>query len=324
VAPASVGRRERRELRGRRWVKASEEGMDETRARHEIARAFPELAPREVAFLGAGVDSDAFLVDGAWVFRFPKRPDVARALAREVALLPRLADRLPVAIPRFEYVAEQAGNGLLFAGYRVIEGEPLTPELFEALGPADRTNLLATLAGVLEAVHAFPLAEARAAGVEDLSTRAWVASAWSRGRGPALARLSAPDGGRLAELIDGFLADPANFDAPAALLYADFAPEHLLFDPVERRLAGLIDWGDLAIGDPDYDLTFLRQDFGEGFVADLLEHLPHPDPARLFRKLRVFDACDHLIDLAAAAEEASDDEEPAETLAALREIAAEA
>src|SRR5581483_8890209 len=75
--------------------------LAEQDVRSEIERAFPELAVREVAFLGAGVDSAAYLVNDAWVFRFPKRAEVARALRREIALLPKLADQLPVAIPRF-------------------------------------------------------------------------------------------------------------------------------------------------------------------------------------------------------------------------------
>jgi aminoglycoside 2''-phosphotransferase len=73
--------------------------MSEQRARTEIARAFPELPVRDIAFLGAGMDSDAYLVDDEWVFRFPKREAAARALGREAAVLPKLAGRLPVATP---------------------------------------------------------------------------------------------------------------------------------------------------------------------------------------------------------------------------------
>lgn len=68
--------------------------MTEQCARTDIA-AFPELPVRDVAFLGKGVFSHAYLVNDKWVFRFPKREAAARALSREVALLPKLAGRLP-------------------------------------------------------------------------------------------------------------------------------------------------------------------------------------------------------------------------------------
>lgn len=87
-------------LRGRR--------ISEQRARTEIARAFPELPVRDIPFLGAGMDSDAYLVDDEWVFRFPKREAAARALGQEVAVRPKLAGRLPMATPRFAYVGQRA------------------------------------------------------------------------------------------------------------------------------------------------------------------------------------------------------------------------
>jgi len=268
--------------------------MAEERARSDIERAFPGLVVREIVFLGAGMDSDAYLVNGEWVFRFPRRAEVARALGREIAILPRLAPRLPVAVPCFAYVGRQASTGLLLAGYRFIPGEPLTPGLFHSLAPRDQERVLATLATVLRSVHDFPVAEAAALGVEALSTREWVEESWSRGRTAVLPLLAPRDREALARLIERFLSDARNFAYPSCLLYADFAPEHVLYDLASRSIAGIIDWGDLTIGDPDYDLLYLYQDYGERFIRRLLRHHPHPDPRLLMAKLRVFNACDYL------------------------------
>lgn len=268
--------------------------MSEQRARLEIERAFPDLDLREVAFLGAGVDSAAYLVNGTWVFRFPKREAVGRALEREIALLPRLAPRLPVAVPRFAYVGQQTESGLPFAGYQLIPGQPLTAELFEGLPRDDQERILDTLAAFLVAVHEFPVDEAAALGVEPFSTRAWVEGCWSAGRAAVLPLLAPSDREALASLIARFLADERNVAVSPALLYADFAPEHVLYDREARAIAGIIDWGDLAIGDSDFDLLYLYQDYGEGFVRRLLARYPHPDPERLVAKLRVFTACDYV------------------------------
>jgi aminoglycoside 2''-phosphotransferase len=293
----------------------------EQRVRTELAQAFPDLPVRDVAFLGSGVDSAAYLVNGEWVFRFPKRAAAARALGREVALLTSLAEYLPVAVPRFAYLGRQAGTGRLFAGYPIIRGQPLTADLFLSLAETDQERVLATLAGFLRGVHGFPVAAAAAAGVPELSTRAWVRSRWSRGRASVLALLAPRDAAALAGLIRGFLGDARNFAYRPCLLYADFAPEHILYDVDRKSIAGIIDWGDLAIGDPDFDLLYLRQDYGEAFVRRLLAHHPHPEPARLLEKLRVFDACDHVMTIAAgqaAADRAAIDE----SVAALGEILA--
>ena len=268
--------------------------MAEERIRTEIQRAFPELPVRDIAFLGAGMDSDAYLVNNACVFRFPKRPEVARALSREIAMLPKLTGRLPVAIPQFDFIGRQTGNGLLFAGYRLIRGEPLTVECFDSLTLADQERVLASLAAFLQAVHSFPITEAAAIGLEEISTREWVEERLVSGKARVLPLLAPRDREALVNLFADFFADTRNFANTPHLLYADFAPEHILYDADARDIAGILDWGDLEIGDPDFDLLYLRQDYGEEFVRRLLGHFPHPEPARLFEKLRVFDACDHV------------------------------
>jgi aminoglycoside 2''-phosphotransferase len=280
--------------------------MSATRARAEIERSFPELAVREIDFLGAGVDSEAYLVNDALVFRFPKREAVSRALSREIALLPKLAERLPVAVPRFEYVGQQASGGRLFVGYPLIPGEPLTSDAFEALAVAEQEAILDTLAAILRAVHTFPMKEAVAAGVEPFSARDWVRETWTSASPAVLRLLSPADVEALAGSIERFLADEPSFDASPCLLYADFAPEHVLYDPSTRALTGLIDWGDLTIGDPAFDLLYLYQDYGEPFVGRLLNRNPglyteQEDRERLLAKVRAFNACDYLRDIAGGA-----------------------
>ena len=51
----------------------------------------------------------------------------------------------------------------------------------------------------------------------------------------------------------------------------------------------MIDFGDVEIGDPDYDLAFLAARLGTSFIAGLLRHHPRTrDPARLAQKIRCF------------------------------------
>ena len=55
-----------------------------------------------------------------------------------------------------------------------------------------------------------------------------------------------------------------------------------------NRVTGVIDFGDVSIGDPDYDLAFLARGLGPGFIAGLLRRLPHDNPMRLAEKVRSF------------------------------------
>ncbi len=49
---------------------------------------------------------------------------------------------------------------------------------------------------------------------------------------------------------------------------ADLWPEHVLFSRTTGRLAGIIDFGDVCIGDPDYDLAFLARRLGQDFMIN--------------------------------------------------------
>jgi hypothetical protein len=69
-----------------------------------VEAQFPQLAPVRVTYLGEGGDNAAFDVNGAWVFRFPKRGDVERQLHVEMRLLAPLSDRPPLPIPAYRRV----------------------------------------------------------------------------------------------------------------------------------------------------------------------------------------------------------------------------
>jgi aminoglycoside phosphotransferase (APT) family kinase protein len=54
---------------------------------------------------------------------------------------------------------------------------------------------------------------------------------------------------------DAFLAELARAGGPVALLHHDLATEHILVDPAGAWITGVIDWGDVWIGDPAMDLA---------------------------------------------------------------------
>jgi hypothetical protein len=59
-------------------------------------------------------------------------------------------------------------------------------------------------------------------------------------------------------------------------------------------VTGILDWGDVGLGDPDYDFAYLCDDLGEAFVRDMAFHYGHADPDRLVRKTRYFSVVDQI------------------------------
>ena len=102
-----------------------------------------------VEYLGEGWDFFTYLVNKEWVFRFPKRTEVADTLNRERLLL----DKLEISIqhPRFEiWVPRPIGFHQPFAAYRYIPGTPLID--FDTCD-VDCSKLARDLGDCLQQIH---------------------------------------------------------------------------------------------------------------------------------------------------------------------------
>lgn len=93
----------------------------------------------------AGQFNDLVVIDDALIFRFPRLPQAAAALAREVTLLRRLRPSLSVPIPDpvYSYLEPSPGEQV-FMGYPLLPGEPLWPETLAAVADEAVVQRLAT------------------------------------------------------------------------------------------------------------------------------------------------------------------------------------
>jgi aminoglycoside 2''-phosphotransferase len=283
----------------------------------EIFRGVPELRGAAIRALGEGMDNWAFLVGDAFVFRFAKHPEAGRRLEREVALLPRLAPRLNLPIPRIKYVGPRSESGLSFVGHRIFRGVRLPAEL----SGATRARAARDIAEFLAELGAVPVDEARAWGVPEDDPRPGYAEDLARARSEIYPLVERFVGDYVERLSETYFTAVALLDYEPVLLHADLAPDHIRFSIEERRIAGIIDWGDASIGDPDYELSYLYRAAGASFVEEVVRQGPPRDPAKPEQKLRFFAGHDTIDTLLMALER---DHAPLveAALAALREDAA--
>jgi aminoglycoside phosphotransferase (APT) family kinase protein len=204
-----------------------------TRGRHELIAGALGHVPTTILDIEDGYDFQVAIVDDEWVFRFPRRSGVEEALELEIAVLPALAQALPVNVPSFEYVARKP----LFVGYRLIRGQPLVDEDAEGVS------------AFLEALHAL---DSSALPVEHYD---WVEA--YREQCGEFERLVFPvvDIDRRAQAKRLFGEVETLVDFKPSLIHADLGPEHLLVR--DGRLTGVIDWGDMRVGDPALDYAWL-------------------------------------------------------------------
>jgi aminoglycoside phosphotransferase (APT) family kinase protein len=182
-----------------------------------------------VVSIEGGYDFRVLVLDNAWVIRTPRRESCAEMLAIEAELLPLLAPTLPVRVPAFEHVGA-------FAVYRYLEGAPLVDE---ERGVRE----------FLTALHAFDAAGLPVPRPDWLEMYNRHAEDFRKQIVPLLDVDERPRAEALFAEIDtltGF---------SPVLTHADLGPEHMLCR--NGALVAVIDWGDVRVGDPALDYSWL-------------------------------------------------------------------
>lgn len=237
--------------------------------RRLVDTQFPQWAGLPLTLAGAGTDNHMVRLGEELVVRLPRIPQTAAVVAKEVQWLPRLEAALPVPIPEpVERGVPDDGYPFDWAVFRWIDGD--APDPAGLVGPE---RFAADLAGFVAALHGVDLAGAR--------------------REPPLKHYR---GGRLSERAEAFAADLAAcarlpvdldvsalqrvWDDAAALeetgadhtwMHTDLKPSNLIVR--DGRLAGVIDFGGLSVGDPtcEHAATWDLPERARETYADLLD-----------------------------------------------------
>ncbi|WP_224241380.1 phosphotransferase [Hyalangium gracile] len=220
-----------------------------------VERQFPDLAPASLEPLGAGWDNAAYVVNRRWVFRFPRRRVAISLLENEGRILPRLAHHLPLRIPEPVWHGHpDEGFPYPFAGYALLEG--VTACALEWT-PEERQRNAAPLGKFLAALHGIPVDdETLTQGPGDELARADL-----RKRAPMilerLAKVEAEhpdvDGAAIRSWLSRLIDAPPWMRRPC-WVHGDLYARHLLVDE-HHTVTGILDWGDVHLGDPAIDLT---------------------------------------------------------------------
>jgi aminoglycoside phosphotransferase (APT) family kinase protein len=230
----------------------AETRVDEALARQLIAAQFAPLPERSLEFLGEGWDYAAFLVDETLVFRFPRRTVVVAGTEREIATLPFLAPRLPVAIPNPVHVGRPSSDfPWPFYGASYLPGAEPDSSLPEDV----RAGLARPLAQSLRALHEPAISSAVGDTLPvDPMGRADMAVRVPRTRETlaAIADLWEPPA-ELDELLARAVELPT--PEPSAVCHGDLHFRQLLVEG--EVLTGVVDWVDLCRGDPAMDISLV-------------------------------------------------------------------
>jgi aminoglycoside 2''-phosphotransferase len=229
-----------------------------------IHAAFPELTWKSYKLITEGWDHEVIILDNQTVFRFPNDEHYAAALRTEIAVLRKLRLLSKIAIPDYTYIA----NDYSFAGYPIIPGKLLHKKLFDDLHAAQQQALARQLADFLTTLHRISTEDQDWAALPN----SYVPDDQIKIKQLAVTHLAQALSEQDYAGVQHILAEVDSLvtrQTPIVLLHGDVYSAHLLWDGAHNTL-GLIDFSDMARGDPAIDFAELYE-YGSRFVGQVYE-----------------------------------------------------
>lgn len=251
-----------------------------------IRAAFPALRWESVTRTDEGWDHFVLMLHGCsgedarghsdLVFRFPTDEQAHAQLPTEIAVLEHLSTQVDAALPRYTHVPEDVP----FAGYPMVRGERLTPELLHSLPFTEQTIVATQLGSLLSALHIQDLSQPPM----ELVAPSYQPENLDFVRGIVennMPDVLTPDELRTAREICDEVAALQSTLLPRVFLHYDIYSRHLYWElgrgnvtstvnaPGSPGRLGLIDFTDMCIGDPAIDFAELYE-YGPRFVERVL------------------------------------------------------
>ena len=243
--------------------------VDEALVRALVADQFHAWSALPIARMrDSGWDNHMFRLGETMVVRIPSAEAYARQVEKEQRWLPTLAPRLPLEIP-VPLAEGKPGRGLpwKWSVHRFIRGDSAT-----GAGASELEQLACDLGPFLHALHGIDTADGPLPGEHNFQRGGPLAYYDAQARRAISALAGRIDERRASEAWDAALV--SSWVRPGVWVHGDISSGNLLIR--DGRLAAVIDFGNLAVGDPACDLsiawTFFsgtsREAFQRGLQCD--------------------------------------------------------
>ena len=214
-----------------------------------VTTAFPTLPVSKSRVESTGGDHVLLIIDDAYAFRFPRADMHDLAFEIEVLKLVQRAGIVPT--PAYDLI-DPAGR---FAGYRFIEGVELSQFRFAALAASAQDEIISTAAQFLSELHGISVASVSWPGTWPAS---WTAAQFAhRGLTERLPLIAARVPSLAGSIQQFFCRYQDDRPDRLVIVHGDLIADHFLLDERSGQLAGIIDFGDVALGDPAQDFLGL-------------------------------------------------------------------
>jgi aminoglycoside 2''-phosphotransferase len=234
-----------------------------------------------VRFGFSGRFNDVIVVNNEILFRFPRYEWLATSLAREVAILRGISNRLGLSIPQATYECANPVGAEAFISYQMIPGTPLWREILESVDTQTLDALIAQLTSFLGRLHSVPPQEI-SQDLPNLDARERWSALYLAVREQLFPHMRPRNRVTVARHFEIFLDSSSSFTYVPTLRHGDPGPGNVLFDPASGQISGVIDFDFAGLGDPavDWSVLLATTVYGDAFVQRFQSLYPVPEAIR--------------------------------------------
>lgn len=233
----------------------------------------PTLTFQSAKHMDHGQNNEILMLDQAYIFRFPKSELNRKILHVEADCLSILSEKLSFNIPHYSYVHFGAHLYDTFVGYEMIEGEMLKRELLEKL---DRFKIGYQLSEILKELHGRQLKDLMSSRVREEDPYMVWQDMYVRIKRQLFPMMKPIKQAEVTRDFDRILDMLSDTSFESCLVHGDFGPTNILVNPKTSEITGIIDFGEIHIGDPAEDISSLIGTYGYGpdFILDTFDAYP--------------------------------------------------
>lgn len=228
------------------------------------------LEVKEIIKKGEGLESKAFLVNNTYIFKHSKHSEAFESMKKEIQVLKYLEGKISTNIPKIEFYSPKQH----ICGYKLVEGKILTPELYNTFSQVEQDNLAKDIAKFLKEIHSLKLPNIEDLEIDVLEDYKEDYEYLKENIYPII---SIETQGNLDKFFNSILNNEYMTKYKKALCHNDLSCNHILVK--DNKLAGIIDFGDIAITDLDKDFVYLLEEsdeeLGREFGLKVLQYYKH-------------------------------------------------
>ena len=235
----------------------------------ELIKNKLDLEIKSVTLIGEGYDSKAYLINNQYIFKIKISANDKKGYKKEKAILEFLNKNLKtdIKIPKIDYA--YITNELSIMGYRKINGRFLNPQIYNKMNEQEKQILKLDIAKFLKDMHNLDFSEIKNYTINNKQN---CLEEYELLKKTIYKDLTKKEKNYIEKFLER-LKNTTVFDDKKCLCHNDFSCNHLLLDE-NKKLVGIIDFGDSGIIDEYCDFIYLLEDskeeLGKEFGEDIL------------------------------------------------------